>query len=146
MGITRSSFSKRRATGGKQNKWRKKRKFELGRPEAGTKLSSHKCVKRVRVRGGNYKFRAMRLDHGTYSWASEHCTRKVRILDVVYNSTNNELVRTQTLVKNAIVQVDATPFKAYYLQHYDIDLGKKKIEDRKPRSELVQKKIAARQV
>ena len=121
-------------------------RFELGRPEAGTKLSSHVSVKKVRVRGGNYKFRAMRLDTGTYSWASEHCTRKVRILDVSYNATNNELVRTQTLVKNAIVQVDATPFKTYYLQHYDVDLGKKKVEKGAPKSELTQKKIAARQV
>lgn len=32
-------------------------------------------------------------------------TRKTRILDVSYNASNNELVRTQTLVKNAIVQV-----------------------------------------
>ena len=35
-------------------------------------------------------------------------------------------VRTQTLVKNAIVLVDATPFKQYYLQHYGIELGTKK--------------------
>lgn len=33
------------------------------------------------------------------------CTRKTRILDVVYNASNNELVRTKTLVKNAIVLV-----------------------------------------
>lgn len=32
-------------------------------------------------------------------------TRKVRILDVAYNASNNELVRTQTLVKSAIIQV-----------------------------------------
>lgn len=35
------------------------------------------------------------------------CTRKTRILDVVYNASNNELVRTKTLVKNAIVVVSA---------------------------------------
>ena len=40
-------------------------------------------------------------------------TRKVRILDVKYNASNNELVRTQTLVKNAIVEIDAAPFKAW---------------------------------
>ena len=34
-------------------------------------------------------------------------TRKTRILDVSYNASNNELVRTQTLVKNAIIQVRA---------------------------------------
>ena len=33
----------------------------------------------------------------------------MRILDVVYNALNNELVRTQTLVKSAIVEVDAAP-------------------------------------
>ena len=35
-------------------------------------------------------------------------------------------VRTQTLVKNAIVVVDATPFKQFYLQHYGVELGTKK--------------------
>ena len=35
-------------------------------------------------------------------------------MDVVYNASNNELVRTKTLVKNAIVQIDATPFKQWY--------------------------------
>jgi len=35
---------------------------------------------------------------------------------VVYNASNNELVRTQTLVKSAIVQVDAAPFKQWHSQ------------------------------
>lgn len=35
-------------------------------------------------------------------------------------------VRTQTLVKNAIVQVDATPFRQWYQQHYGVELGLKK--------------------
>jgi ribosomal protein S8E len=58
-------------------------------------------------------------------------TRKVRILDVKYNASNNELVRTQTLVKNAIVEVDAAPFKQWYLQHYGVELGKKGAEEKK---------------
>jgi small subunit ribosomal protein S8e len=126
MGISRDSMHKRRATGGKQKPWRKKRKYELGRQPANTKLSSNKTVRRVRVRGGNVKWRALRLDTGNYSWGSEAVTRKTRILDVVYNSSNNELVRTQTLVKNAIVQVDAAPFKQWYLTHYGVDIGRKK--------------------
>ncbi|KAJ0547992.1 putative ribosomal protein S8e [Helianthus annuus] len=107
MGISRDSMHKRRATGGKKKAWRKKRKYELGRQPANTKISSNKTVRRVRVRGGNVKWRALRLDTGNYSWGSEAVTRKTRILDVVYNASNNELVRTQTLVKSAIVQVDA---------------------------------------
>ncbi|XP_049410943.1 40S ribosomal protein S8-2 [Solanum stenotomum] len=126
MGISRDSMHKRRATGGKQKTWRKKRKYELGRQSANTKISSNKTVRRIRVRGGNVKWRALRLDTGNYSWGSEAVTRKTRILDVVYNASNNELVRTQTLVKSAIVQVDAAPFKQWYLQHYGVDIGRKK--------------------
>jgi small subunit ribosomal protein S8e len=126
MGISRDSMHKRRATGGKQKAWRKKRKYELGRQPANTKLSSNKTVRRVRVRGGNVKWRALRLDTGNYSWGSEAVTRKTRLLDVVYNASNNELVRTQTLVKSAIVQVDAAPFKQWYLTHYGVDIGRKK--------------------
>ncbi|KAL0306301.1 UNVERIFIED_CONTAM: 40S ribosomal protein S8 [Sesamum radiatum] len=100
--------------------------YELGRQPANTKLSSNKTVRRVRVRGGNVKWRALRLDTGNFSWGSEAVTRKTRILDVVYNASNNELVRTQTLVKGAIIQVDAAPFKQWYLQHYGVDIGRKK--------------------
>ncbi|CAN1221048.1 40S ribosomal protein S8 [Linum grandiflorum] len=126
MGISRDSMHKRRATGGKKKAWRKKRKYELGRQPANTKLSSNKTVRRVRVRGGNVKWRALRLDTGNFSWGSEAESKKARLLDVVYNASNNELVRTQTLVKGAIVQVDAAPFKQWYLNHYGVDIGRKK--------------------
>lgn len=53
-------------------------------------------------------------------------TRKTRIIDVVYNASNNELVRTKTLVKNAIVVVDATPFRQWFESHYLLPLGRKK--------------------
>lgn len=39
IGISRDSFHKRRATGGKRKQLRKKRKFESGRPAANTKVS-----------------------------------------------------------------------------------------------------------
>ncbi|TYH30435.1 hypothetical protein ES288_A01G095100v1 [Gossypium darwinii] len=113
MGISRDSMHKRRATGGKKKAWRKKRKYELGRQPANTKLSSNKTVRRIRVRGGNVKWRALRLDTGNYSWGSEAVTRKTRILDVVYNASNNELLML-------------LPFKQWYLQHYGVDLGRKK--------------------
>ena len=79
--------------------------------------------------GGNKKFRALRLDTGNFSWGTEVQTRKTRILDVVYNASNNELVRTKTLVKNCIVQIDAAPFRAWYEQHYGIDIGRKHKDD-----------------
>merc|ERR1739847_237492 len=93
-----------------------------------TKLGS-KRVRPVRGRGGNFKWRALRIDGGNFSWGSEALTRKTRVLDVVYNATNNELVRTKIIVKNAIVSIDANPFRQWYLKHYDIELNKKKVEE-----------------
>ena len=107
MGITRDSQHKRRLTGGKKPTHHMKRKHEMGRQMAMTKIGA-KRIRDVRVRGGSIKHRALRADTGNFSWGSEVCTRKTRILDVVYNASNNELVRTKTLVKNAIVQIDAT--------------------------------------
>ena len=156
-GICRDSRHKRRHTGGKRKSIKKKRKFELGRPMASTKLGKDvvcclyekSCARRVdiifyfpssgvkrihliRTRGGNEKRRALRLEQGNFSWGSEgarrHCyqkllgtrihtlliaamtygcpstscvvsTHKTRILDVVYNASDNDLLRTKTLVK-----------------------------------------------
>merc|ERR1712233_117500 len=72
------------------------------------------------------KYRALRLDTGNFSWGSEAISRKTRIIDVVYNACNNELVRTKTLVKNAIVVIDAAPFRQWYESHYAQPLARKK--------------------
>jgi len=104
---------------------RKKRKFEMGRPAALTKMGA-KRIHLVRGRGGNIKHRALRLDNGNFSWGTESVTRKTRILAVVYNASNNELVRTNTLVKNSIIQIDATPFRLWYEKRYGGSIGKKK--------------------
>jgi len=146
MGITRDSQHKRRLTGGKKPTHHMKRKHEMGRQMAMTKIGA-KRIRDVRVRGGSIKHRALRADTGNFSWGSEVCTRKTRILDVVYNASNNELVRTKTLVKNAIVQIDATPFRQWYEAHYGVQVGKKKRaeETEKKVSKAVAKKVAARQ-
>eukprot|EP01125_Pyxidicula_operculata_P003070 TRINITY_DN1326_c0_g1_i2.p1 TRINITY_DN1326_c0_g1~~TRINITY_DN1326_c0_g1_i2.p1 ORF type:complete len:208 (+),score=62.72 TRINITY_DN1326_c0_g1_i2:217-840(+) len=107
-----------------------KRKFELGRQPALTKVGE-KRITRVRVRGGHNKFRALRLETGNFNWPGEAIARKTRILKVVYNATSNELVRTNTLVKGAIVQIDCAPFKQWYAKYYNIELGKKKEEENK---------------
>lgn len=66
------------------------------------------------------------MEGGNFAWASQGAARKTRILDVVYNASNNELVRTKTLVKNSIISIDATPFKQYFEAHYLLPLGRKK--------------------
>lgn len=167
-GVGRDSRHKRRETGGKRKSIRKKRKFELARPAAMTKLAA-KDVRHVRTMGGNSKWRALAMDAGNFSWGSEGtllvittrghifiillysvCTRKTRILDVVYNCTNNELLRTKTLVKNCIVEIDATPFRQWYEQHYGIRIGVKKGTDPQPvdlasKSQACKDKLTKRQ-
>jgi small subunit ribosomal protein S8e len=123
MGIARDTLHKHRATGAKRKVPRSKRKFELGRQPSNTRIGARK-VTTVRVRGGATKFRALRLDHGNFAWASEHTTHKTRLLVVSYNAVSNRLVSTNTLVKGAIIQVDATPFKQWYEKHYGVTLGK----------------------
>ncbi|KAG8999998.1 ribosomal protein S8A [Tulasnella sp. JGI-2019a] len=124
MGLTRSSRHKRAATGAQRAYYRKKRRFEMARPPAMTKLGA-KRIHKVRTRGGNEKYRAIRLETGNFAWASEQVTRKARIIGVVYNASNNELVRTNTLVKGAIVQIDAHPFRQWYEAHYALPVTKK---------------------
>lgn len=121
----------------------------MGRPAAMTKIGE-KRIHPVRGRGGNMKWRALRLDSGNFSWGTEVVTRKVRVLDVTYNASNNELVRTKTLVKGAIVVIDASPFRQWYEAHYGVKVGVKKgvkaeAEESEKKSDRVQRKIKARQ-
>merc|ERR1712099_157870 len=117
-----------------------------------TKIGAYR-VHLVRVSGGNIKRRALRLDTGNFSWGSEAIARKARIIDTVYNASNNELVRTKTLVKNAIISVDSTPFRQWYEAHYALPIGRKKGQTKtddendvlnKKRSNHCQRKIEAR--
>ncbi|KAK2991824.1 hypothetical protein RJ640_006384, partial [Escallonia rubra] len=77
-------------------------------------------------RGEDVKWCALRLDTWNFSWGNKVVTRKATLLAVVCSASNNELVRTHTLVKGAITQIDIAPFKQYYLQHYGLMLVAKK--------------------
>lgn len=109
----------------------------------------------MRVRGGNRKFRALRLDSGNFAWGSEGISRKCRVIQVVYHPSNNELVRTNSLTKSAIIQIDAAPLRQWYEAHYGQPIGKSKSGQRKAtegetvnaevsKSKHVSRKIASR--
>jgi small subunit ribosomal protein S8e len=142
MGISRSSKLKRRKTGGAMPIHQKKRKYELGRQSSNTKLGEKKVVL-IRTRGGNVKQRALRINEGNFNWISEKVTRKSKILEVVYNATHNELVRTQRVVKGCVVAIDPTPFKYYWHIHYEEKKIAKlpEIKDPKRAQDLEDKKI-----
>ncbi|KAI9839452.1 MAG: ribosomal protein S8A [Sarea resinae] len=125
MGISRDSRHKRAATGAKRAYYRKKRAFEKGRQPSNTRIGA-KRIHLVRTRGGNRKFRALRIDSGNFSWGSEGIARKTRVIVVSFHPSNNELVRTNTLTKAAVVQIDAAPFRQWYEAHYGQSLGRRR--------------------
>merc|ERR1711900_58375 len=149
MGISRDSRHKRSASGAKRAYYRKKRAFEAGRQESNTRIGA-KRIHLVRTRGGNHKYRALRLNSFNFSWASEGIARKVRVIVVAYHPSNNELVRTNTLTRSAIVQIDAAPFRQWYEAHYGSSLGRRRQakagekEEDKKKSNSVSKKQADR--
>lgn len=123
------------------------RAFEKGRQPANTRIGT-KRIHLVRTRGGNRKFRGLRLESGNFSWGSEGVSRKTRVIVVAYHPSNNELVRTNTLTKSAVVQIDAAPFRQWYEAHYGQPIGRRRqaktetTEEKKSNS--VVKKQAAR--
>ncbi|KAK5099632.1 ribosomal protein S8A [Exophiala xenobiotica] len=125
MGISRDSRHKRSATGAKRAYYRKKRAFEKGRQPANTRIGN-KRIHLVRTRGGNRKFRGLRLDAGNFSWGSEGISRKTRVIVVAFHPSNNELVRTNTLTRSAVIQIDAAPFRTWYEAHYGTALGRRR--------------------
>ncbi|KAH0512765.1 Epiphycan [Microtus ochrogaster] len=111
-------------TRGKRKPYHKE-KYELGHPTADTKIGSHH-MHTVRVLARNRKYPVLQLDVGKFSWGSECCTRKTRIIDVIYNAYKNERVHTKTMVKNSIVLIDSTPHRQWYESHYALNLDRKK--------------------
>lgn len=67
-----------------------------------------------------------------------------------FHPSNNELVRTNTLTKSAVVQIDAAPFRQWYEAHYGQSLGRRrqakteKEGEEAKKSKSVEKKQAAR--
>ncbi|XP_036914548.1 40S ribosomal protein S8-like [Sturnira hondurensis] len=79
----------------------------------------------VCVQGSNTKYQALRLDVGNFSWGSECCKHKTRIIDVVNNVLNNEPVCTKVLAKNCIMLTDSTQYRQWYESHHALSLGHK---------------------
>lgn len=71
------------------------------------------------------------------------------MIGVAYHPSNNELVRTNTLTKSAVVQIDAAPFRQWYEAHYGQPIGRRRqakteTTEEQKKSNSVTKKQAAR--
>ena len=93
----------RSPSGGRLRSNRGKRKSELGRASAETKLAG-KRLRKIRTRGGNEK---LRLDGGNKINVVDPKTNKAEvldILDVVENNANPNYVRRNIITKGAVVE------------------------------------------
>ncbi|MCK5159401.1 MAG: 30S ribosomal protein S8e [Candidatus Heimdallarchaeota archaeon] len=98
-------LSRRTKSGARLKKHHEKRKAELGRPEAQTIIGEPR-VREVRTRGGNHKYRALRLDYCNLSDPNTGKAEKVRILDVESNPANKEYTRRKVMTKGALIRTE----------------------------------------
>ncbi|OWT33473.1 30S ribosomal protein S8e [Methanobrevibacter sp. 87.7] len=102
MAITQGK-SIRSPSGGRLRANRGKRKAELGRTSAETKLDS-KRLRKIRTRGGNEK---LRLDGGNKINVIDPKTHKAEVFDILNvseNKANPNYVRRNIITKGAIVE------------------------------------------
>ena len=110
MGLSKSNRHKRKKTGGKKSLYCKKRKFNMARQPSNTKIGEDR-LQRLRCRGGNIKMRALRLSSGSYTSKTHGFACKAKICQVLYHPSSNELMRTNTLTKGAVVSLESPFFK-----------------------------------
>lgn len=97
--------SKRKASGGRYHAWRDKRKHELGRHPALTKIGELKR-KLIRTRGGNEKLRALALPEVLYYDPKTKKHDKAKMISVEENTANRHYKRSNIITKGAIVHTD----------------------------------------
>ncbi len=94
--------SQRKETGGRYRPFRKKRKYELGRDPLPATIGEEE-LKKIRVRGGNYKIRVIAAKYANVTNPKTGETKKVEIKDVLENPANPHYVRRDIITKGAVV-------------------------------------------
>ncbi|WP_457591004.1 30S ribosomal protein S8e [Geoglobus sp.] len=95
--------SKRKYTGKLYRRFRKKRKYELGREYIETLIGDRK-IKKIRVRGGNYKIRLFRDKYANVYIPSQKKVVKAEIRTVVENKAHIHFARRNVITKGAVIE------------------------------------------
>lgn len=101
MSVYHGDLHKRKRTGGKRHPYRSKRKFEMGRLPTNT-LLGERVIKKVRVRGGNYKIRIV-SDRWVNVSDGKGGVVRAEILRVEDNPASIHLKRQGIITKGSIV-------------------------------------------
>ena len=96
-----------RGLSGKRNiSMRGKRKFELGRDPAETRIGDKK-LRKIRTRGGNYKNRLAERNVINIINPETNKAENAEIYNVIENKANPNYVRRNIITKGAIVETSA---------------------------------------
>ncbi len=97
----------RKVTGGKiRLHAKKKRKSELGREFVKTKISEKEKRKIVRTKGGGIKIKLKEVVYANVTDPKTKKTKKAKVLDVIENPANPQLVRSKVITKGAIIKTE----------------------------------------
>ena len=97
--------SRRKSTGGRYKSFRKKQKFELGRPPAETLFGPEK-KKITRTMGGNRKIRLQRTQLANVLDPTTNTAKNVEIRDVLENQANTDFARRKIITRGALIDTE----------------------------------------
>jgi small subunit ribosomal protein S8e len=95
--------SKRKVSGGRYHSARSKRKFELARFPALTKISDEIRVRTTRILGGDIKKSLLTVNEINVA-DKKGKTKKTQLVNVLENPANPNLVRRNIITKGSIVE------------------------------------------
>ncbi len=96
--------SRKKPTAGTYKSFRKKRKMDLARQPAFTKVGEKK-IKVLRVRGSNKKLRLLSVEYANVL-AKDGKMKKVKIKNVVENPANKNYARRNIITKGTIIETE----------------------------------------
>ncbi|MFQ5818425.1 MAG: 30S ribosomal protein S8e [Candidatus Heimdallarchaeota archaeon] len=97
--------SRRKSSGRRYRAYRKKRKYELGRPPTETLIGPVK-KKIIRTMGGNRKIRLQRTEEVNIFDPTKGTTRNVKVLDVLDNEANKDFTRRKVITRGALIETE----------------------------------------
>ena len=97
--------SGRKRTGGRIKLSRKKRKYELGNGSINPRIGEESRVN-ARTKGGNIKVKVSSLSFINVVDAKSNVTKNVKVLDVIENPANTDLVRRKIVTKGTVVNTE----------------------------------------
>ncbi len=97
--------SRKKPSGGRTWPKRKKRKYELGRESAETRIGTSKRVQ-VAVRGSGRKLRLLAADEANITAPGSGETKKAKISSVLENPANPHFVRRNIVTRGAVIETE----------------------------------------